>query len=196
MTFTKRFSGMKLFSVLLALTLILSCSMFATMAKYSSNATISDSASVAAWSFEVNGTEIATGTTQALSIDLFSTVNDTVDGKAETDVASGLIAPGTKGAFSLSVENTADVNAEYALTLSAENDYNIPLEFSTDDGKTWSADLSDVSASGDIAMGATKTVTVQWRWAFAGDHTQLGIDAQDGNMSVVVNATLTATQAD
>ena len=196
MSFTKRISGMKVFSVLLALTLILSCSMFATMAKYSSNATITDSASVAAWSFTVNNKEIATASAQSLAIDLFSTVKDTKDGSAETDVKSGMIAPGTTGSFSLDIKNTAEVNATYALTLSADNEAGVPLEFSTDGGKTWSDDLSDIAANGNIAMGASKSVVVEWRWAFGGDDTAMGILARTDDVAVIVTATLTATQAD
>jgi hypothetical protein len=193
---TKRFSGMKLFSVLLALTLVLSCSLFVTVAKYSSNVSISDSATVAAWSFTVNDKEIATSSAQNLEIDLFSTIMDTKDGKAETDVKSGLLAPGTTGSFALNIKNTADVNATYTLALSATNAANIPLEFSTDGGKTWSSDLATVTANGSLAMNATKAVTVNWRWAYEGDDTALGIQAQGGDVSVVVTATLTATQAD
>lgn len=195
MSTTKRFSSMRVFAILLVLTLVLSCSMFATMAKYSSAVSVSDTANIAAWSFKVNDVEIATNSAQTLDIALFDTVYD-IDGSAEDDVTAGLLAPGTSGAFAVKVENTSDVNAEYALTLTVDNSADIPLEFSTDNGKTWVSDLDDLSAADDIAIDETATIKVMWRWAFDGDDTSIGIAAQGGDLNVKVTATLTATQVD
>ena len=72
---------------------------------------------------------------------------------------------------------------------------NLPVDFyeySFDGGTTWSTDLSDVDFQ-EIAMGAKKTITIDWEWATATDagDTALG---KDGNATITVEATLTAEQ--
>jgi hypothetical protein len=102
---------------------------------------------------------------------LFETILDT-DGSSEDDItpADGtIIAPGTKGSFDIILKNDSEVTAKYAIDYTVTNTANIPVEFSVDNGATWTKDLSDVTASDATELAAstgTTTITVQWRWAF------------------------------
>lgn len=201
----KKNSSMRLALILLVLTLITSCFVGGTFAKYTSSANASaTSATVAKWSFKVGGADIAT-TTDSVSFNLFSTLLDT-DGSAETDVKNSKLAPGTSGRFEIEVKNSSEVNATYSLALSLTNANSIPLEFSTDGGSTWKTTISEVNVTDKaIAFDATDSVTVQWRWAFergADDSAKAANNTADtalgvaGTASVTVTATVTATQVD
>lgn len=189
-----------------------------TYAKYTSTFTGSDSARVAKWAFSINDTA---ATTNQMSFDLFKTINDTLDGNSETDVAKkgetingteitdNLIAPGTKGSFAIKLQNNSEVNAKYSIALAiAKTDENIPLEFCTtacDSEDNWESDITKLNIT-DVAMnmGADATTTIQWRWVFergTGDEiatndvsdTTLGAKGTD---TITVTATVTATQVD
>jgi len=207
----KKDKTVKIVILLLALTMVVLMLVSGTYAKYTSTASGTDSISVAKWSILLGQTEIATASAQTVTIDLFNTIYDTNGGAAETDVASNLIAPGTKGSFSLDITNNSEVNAEYTLTSSVTNTSNIPVEFSVDGGSTWTTTINTSSSATALNMGATQTINVQWRWAFEGSgssnytasqtdatDTTLGIAGQTSGsapqLSVTVN--ITATQVD
>lgn len=194
---TKRSPFMRIAGFMLAVSLLMTCVISSTMAKYTSAATGSDTATVAKWSVKVNGREIAVSPAATVDFGLFDTVKDSNGTDEETDVATGKIAPGTSGEFTLTIENSSEVNAQYAIDFTVTNDANIPLEFSAD-GTEWKTSLEGVTDT--IAMSATATKTIYWRWAFeqtdvaTGDaaDTALGIAAP----TVTVSATITATQVD
>lgn len=194
---TKRSPFMRIAGFMLAVSLLMTCVISSTMAKYTSAATDSDTATVAKWSVKVNGSEIAVSPAATVDFGLFDTVKDSNGTDEETDVATGKIAPGTSGEFTLTIENSSEVNAQYAIDFTVTNDANIPLEFSAD-GTEWKTSLEGVTDT--IAMSATATKTIYWRWAFeqtdvaTGDaaDTALGIAAP----TVTVSATITATQVD
>lgn len=177
-----------------------------TYAKYTSEASGTATATVAKWSIIVNDDEeIATTTPQTVTFDLFKTINDSDGSSAETDVASGLIAPGTVGSFELSIKNESEVNAKYAIAFEVTGS-DVPLEFSVNGGE-W-ADTITAPAETTLDMGESDTVNVKWRWAFeekVGDvvntavdtaDTALGINAQTVAPEVIVKTTLTVTQVD
>ena len=120
----------------------------------------------------------------------------------ETDIAVvKQIAPGTTGSFALAVENTSEVNAKCSVALKVTNEKNIPLQYSVD-GRTWVGSIDELALTEKaVAMNAEETFTVYWRWAFEGNNvteadaadTKLGID---GDATVTITATLTATQVD
>ena len=199
----------RLIIFILALTMITIMIVSGTYAKYTSSAKGSDTATVAKWSIELGGAEIATGSEKTIAIDLFSTIKDS-DSTTETDVAgTKKIAPGTRGEFDIAIQNKSEVTAEYKLTSTVtKSDDTLPIEFSTDGGTTWSSTLAiPASNSTKLAVGsAAATVNVQWRWAFyvsdAADtvDTQLGINARGGDgvtiPNVTIEVTVTATQVD
>lgn len=199
----KKNSTMRLAVLLLALTLITSCFVGGTFAKYTAGATITDtSAQVAKWSFEVGGNNIAGNpSTQAVTIDLFDTAKTyEEDGTAiDSDVVQGRIAPGTGGEFELVLKNSSEVTAKYTIdyTVTASE---IPLEFSVD-GVTWD-ELKDVSET-TLAIGASQTITVQWRWAFeqtddvaAGDAADNALGTATTPATATVEVVLKAEQVD
>lgn len=204
---------MRAAALMLSLTLVSSCFVGGTFAKYVSEATGTDSARVAKWSFEVNDAEITTANTFTFDLFATATLKDT-DGNTETDVAAAdaatqkqLIAPGTQGQFDIVLENLSEVSAKYAIdyTVTEPENTDIPILFSVDNGSSWTADLADVAASDTdtklAANNGTKTITVKWMWAYeqtnvaAGDaaDTALGIKGTD---TVTVSAKVTATQID
>ena len=178
-----------------------------TYAKYTSEVSGESTATVAKWSITVNENELA-AENSTVTFDLFKTINDTGNTADETDVADGLIAPGTAGSFNLKVKNESEVTAKYSIDFVLVNTSNIPIEFSID-GTTWTDSIT-APAEKTLAVGAAEdTITVQWRWAFNGSDstnykttqndvtdTTLGIAAQKTAPTVKVTTTLTATQVD
>ena len=185
-----------------------------TYAKYQSSVTGSSTATVAKWVVKAgtSGSEALITSGSAVTFNLFSTINDTNGGAAETDVASGKIAPGTTGSFTLSIKNESEVTAEYGITYTVTNTSNIPIEYSVDNGTTWTTTLANVTASAATKLdmtgaNATKTVTVMWRWAFEGsgssNFTSSQTTATDTTLgtaatapTITVQAQLTVTQVD
>lgn len=182
--------------VVLVLAIVTTCLAGFTYAKYSSTVSGNDSATVAGWNWQINGTTLAAGTS-TFTFDLFNTIKDTDGTTAETDVTAGKIAPGTSGNVAIKIDNVSDVNATYAIVFAAVNADNIPIEYSVDNA-TWSSDITSINVNAtNIAMtNGTATVTVYWRWAFEGNDatdTALGFG---GTASVTVTATATFTQVD
>lgn len=198
----KKNRTMRAAALLLVLTLMTSCFVGGTFAKYTSTATGTGNATVAKWSVKVGTTDIAT--TTPFTFDLFTTTNE-FGGGAEDHVTAGKIAPGTQGSFDLVVENFSEVTAKYTITLTEDNTANIPLQYSLD-GSNWVDSIGALTMSGltdqilDIGVAAV-THTVYWRWAFEGgghagqtnaDDTALGIAAA----TLSIEASITATQVD
>ena len=179
---------MRLASILLVCVLLSTSVISGTFAKYTSSATTNDSAKVAKWSVLVNDEDVAGTTEKSITIDLFNTVLDTKTGEKETDIEANdgtLIAPGTKGSFVIELTNSSEVNATYDLVFTVENEDEIPIEF------TGLADADDAA----IGMGETKSVTVEWVWAFEGDDvldTTLGME----EAVIEVTADIVFTQVD
>jgi len=205
---TMRLIAVTLLAAMIALVLVAG-----TYAKYTSSASGTDSARVAKWSFTVGGAEITDVNT--FEIDLFETIKDT-NGAAETDVVAAngedkVIAPGTQGSFDVELVNNSEVTAKYGIVYTVTNTAGIPVEYSVDDGATWTDTLDAVVAGDDTviaANGGTETVTVQWRWAYevqdegSDPATYTTRDTSDttlgiaGTAELVVKVDLTATQVD
>ena len=190
----KKNSLMRISSTGLALALVAICAVSGSVAKYTSTASGSDTATVAAWSFTVEDADIATSDT--FTMDLFAMQN------ANVEQTNGLIAPGTEGSVELNFANKSEVNATYDLALSAvTSDNTLPIKYKMDDGE-WTSDISTLSISAEaIAMNdGEANHTLYWMWDYSGDSaidTQLGINAAKGEAATcVVTATATATQVD
>lgn len=112
----------------LTLTMMSTCLMGATMARYVTEVTGSATAAVAAWSFKANGE-----TSTLTAIDLGA------DGKREAynenNIMKGVVAPGTKGSFDIVIDGTgSEVGIEYAVTIAEGTNVTLPddLVFSTE----------------------------------------------------------------
>ncbi|MBQ8496668.1 MAG: hypothetical protein IJ489_04335 [Clostridia bacterium] len=205
----------RIVGLLLVFVLVTSCFVGGTFAKYASTAYGSDVATIAKWSIEVEGTDIAVaGSPVTVAFDLFDTINDTGNADDETDVTDNLIAPGTAGSFKIDIINNAEVNAEYTIELSETNIYEVPLQYSVD-GTNWvdSIDELEMDALTTVAIdmnGGTDNQTVYWRWVFndtdtAGSahadqnnayDTGLGVAAKADPIQVIINATIRVEQVD
>ena len=183
-----------------------------TYAKYTSSASGSSTARVAKWSFNVGGNDIVAKDT--FTFDLFKTITDT-DGKNETDVVSAngekVIAPGTSGKFDLILENKSETSAKYDITYTVTNTASIPVQFSVN-GIDWTDSLENIeSRNTDTrldANGGTKTITIQWKWAYENTKENATVeekkatDVNDVNLGkagtaeLVVKANVIATQID
>lgn len=188
---------------LVALAAIGSYFIAGTYAKYTSQITGSDTATVAKWKWTINNSVIDSAEDTTYTFNLFDTIKDSDGTSSETDVASGKIAPGTSGSFDIDITNDSEVNATYAIAFTEANANNVPIEYSTD-GTTWvsSVNSMDVSTT-NIAMGASSAKkTVYWRWVYYEDadgdatDTELGFAANTSAATVQVTATVTVTQVD
>ena len=182
---------------ILLITMIAMILVSGTYAKYTSSAKGTATAAVAKWAFNVNDTDIATNETVTFS--LFDTVKDE-DGSEETDVAAGVVAPGTSGEFTLKLQNASEVKAQYGIDYTITNANNVPIQYSVNGGE-WSSDLADVVAGDATTLEAGASaddITIQWKWVYAGDDaadTELGDLARQGTApTVTVEANISASQ--
>ena len=181
--------------ILLALLLITAIvfSMYA-YAKYKTTLTGNGTATVAKWSFKVNGQ------TQTIpDIDLATTM------KENNNVVEGKLAPGTEGSFELNLDATGsevaiDYNIKLAVTEKPSN-----LRFYTDSSYTKEIASTDgvMNVSGVMSLEEIKTIqtkTIYWKWAYqtgtatndivANDK----IDTADSKKSVTMTITVTGTK--
>lgn len=212
----KKNKTLRLLAITLLLVMIALILVSGTYAKYTSKASGEATARVAKWNFTVGDTKIQTADT--FTFDLFETVNDTKDSQTETDVTAAngkdqIIAPGTEGSFDIVLKNESEVSAKYGITYTVTNTSNIPVEYSVDGGKTWATKLDSLNVTADdantklAANGGTKTIKVQWKWAYENgkynDGTEKTADdvydttlGTKGTDTITVKAEVTATQVD
>ena len=205
---TKKIVTLLLFSVVAVGTYFVS----GTYAKYTTSLTGSDTATVAKWAWDYKGTAL-TKNDSTITFDLFDTIVDTVDGNTDNEVATGKIAPGTKGSFAFDFQNKSEVDATYNLTLTATKGSavtNAKIQYSligTDAATDWTENLSTLAnASGTLEVDSAKVEkTIYWKWVYndgaAQDaiDTQVGFDAglaADADKQITVTATVTFTQID
>lgn len=182
---------------LVVLLLVTTCIISGTYAKYASTDVVTVDTTVAKWSFSVEGVDISK--TQTFTFDLFNTIHylDT-NGETVHLTQRNMIAPGTKGSFVVDLNNTSDVEAMCEFSLQAV--YSnlptgvtaIPLEFSFD-GSTYSA--SPTYTETPITSGATKQVTVYWRWPASGySDTDKLLQGTNANATVTLKAVASQTR--
>lgn len=218
---TKKAPMLRVASVLLVLCLMLSCTVFGSLAKYTSQNKATDSVEVAKWDITIGaGTAGEDSLTDEddFTFDLFNTVYELSTTEDDADVAgTQYIAPGTTGSFDLKIKNTSEVTAEYTMGLEVvSNSSNVPLLFKltsdvSGDCTDWTKieNIAELNfKENNIAIGTEETVTVQWMWAFDEadtlkhsaqtneKDTALGIAAQSTRPSVEIKATLLAEQVD
>lgn len=193
--------------LLLVLTLITSCFVGGTFAKYTTSATSSDTARVAKWGFTANNSSV-------VLTDLFKDAYDqNVQGKAD------VIAPGTTNSANFKFEyNTTNNGATapevaYNFTVSTTGSTcdqsiqdNANIKWKLDEGQwgTWTELLAAIDAlDGDKTYAAGELPeafkngndehTVAWKWAFE-TTTNDGVDAaQDKADTDMGNAAALAT---
>ena len=192
---------LRIASVLMIAVLMTTCIIGGTFAKYTTTLnTATAVAQVAKW--DITWTPDAE-TETLVEFNLFDTIKDTKnnnDGEGdpdytENDVAADRIAPGTQGAFTLTITNNSEVNAEYTIDWTISESVDTPIEFSIN-GEDWTADIADVVDVTALNMGESINVPVQWRWAFEGEHTSLGETSAETPITVSVSAVIVINQVD
>lgn len=140
--------------------------------------------------------------------DLTETINlfDCIDEDAVLD-AEGVVAPGTKGSFTTTLNNDSEVTVSYALSITETNSSNIPIVYSLEENGTYvsASEFSALALAGGTLdfTGTTKAnpvtskeLTVYWKWEIDGDNevdTGLGKAAStaDDNSTTRPNAQAT-----
>lgn len=195
----------KFMALVLLVTLLAVILVSGTYAKYTTAVSAKDTATVARWNITLNGEDISKGTQKTLKLGLFDTINDTDFTSEDSDVTAGKIAPGTTGKFEIAkLINNSDVNAQYKITYSIDNNNNnIPLEFSKDKNAAdseWKS-LSEFSMNDFVALAkdsteGVSTGTIYWRWKFERNDDSADTDFGINTPEVVVTATITVEQVD
>jgi len=189
----------------LALTVVSSCMVGGTLAKYTTTATGTGSAIVAKWAPSFK--DAAGGT---YTNDTVVKLTDTT--VSENKVAKDRVAPGTDGSFSVQVGgNGTEVGFTYTITISEVNNMPKNLKFYKEDGTTELDKEGDVYVltpqDNTIAAGATgdKTITVNWKWPYenaAGetandaDDSAAGVAGGENGTKMAFKVNITATQID
>ncbi len=151
----------RLVAILTVTMMFTMCFVGGTFAKYTSSSTGTGTATVAKWDIRVggeSGTNIAGSAT--FTFDLFETLKESNLTDDEDDVTGdAVIAPGTGGEFSIAIYNQSEVTAKYAIDYTVTKN-GIPVQFSVDDGATWTDDLTDITASASTTLDAKSGSTV------------------------------------
>ncbi len=178
---------MRVAALLLALTLITSCFVGGTFAKYATT------------------TDAATGTATAaawLSADLSG--DATVD--SYTKVSAKKMAPGTSGTITITpaVTGTPEVDWTLSITGSATATGTVPdtLKFKVNDSaaktfdelNTWLATGVTQDGSAGTTVDYKDPITIDWEWSYTGDDTDDTVDTAFAGKSITVSMTLAAEQ--
>lgn len=182
-----------------ALTLISTCLVGGTLAKYTSEVTGTGNAIAAKWNVAFKSGDNAETATQTQTEDFdFADLKDTRS-KANTLVKDGTIAPGSTGVFAVEIDGTdTEVAYDYKITLTT-NLKNIPIKFYSD--KLMTKEItSGTPLTGTVDVDAANKKTSQpiyWKWVTAstdGDisDTTVGKDTaanRQGTFTVKLEAT-------
>lgn len=191
----KRFNFGRLGALALALTLITSCLMGGTLAKYTSKAKGTGTATVAQWkvAFKANDTEIKSET---LKFDLKDT------GINKGNVKDGVIAPDSTGSIPIVIDASgSEVAAELTYTIDRSSINAVPIKFYSDESCTteipWTnnkfTDSKKITAdaTGD---NAKFTTTLYWKWISENDDADTKLGSQDTAETGTISITLSAEQ--
>lgn len=149
----------------LALTLISTCLMGGTLAKYTADVTGGATATVAKFAFDLNG---ATGQTDKKTINLSALFSNTYnDGKVSA--SSVVVAPGTSGKVAITLQNNGEVALKPTFKIEETNTGKIPLQYAittTDTEPTsWQKANELAPTMTEVAVGsAAQTFYLHWRW--------------------------------
>lgn len=160
----KTFAKGKIITILsltLTLSVVAACGMLAnTYAKYTGETTGSGTMTVAKWNFEKDNPE------KTFTINFDGTVD-------EDTLATGKIAPGTKGKFDVDLCNTqTDTGVDYTITLDQIIGMPQNLKFYTAESRGDNVELkpNDVNSkiTGKLTPHQTShKVTIYWEWKYS-----------------------------
>ncbi|WP_320956864.1 hypothetical protein [Enterocloster asparagiformis] len=185
----------------LTLTMMSTCLMGSTMARYVTEVTGSATAAVAAWSFKADSKDSVGETFTEINL------GDTTHRQAydSGDIADDVIAPGTKGSFNIVIDGSgSEVGIDYAVKIAAGKDVILPddLVFSTEaiTAEKPGEKLADFSIPestidySDTSDNMKKTITVNWEWAFEGSNAVSSNDNTYAGKKWALDITITGKQ--
>ena len=191
----------RLGALALMLTVITTCLLGGTMARYVTEVTGSATATVASWSFKANNN--GNNTTFA-TIDLGDTTNRT--SYDENTLKKKVIAPGTSGKFTITIDGTdSDVGIDYAVKIKASDGTTLPsdLLFSTEEITEAKSDLTltklEEKLTGTIdysnaANAMKKDITIYWAWDFGENDTTSANDNDYAGQTWTLDIAVTGKQ--
>ncbi len=152
----------------LALTLISTCLMGGTLAKYTADVTGSATATVAKFSFDLNG---VTEKTEIKTIDLSTLFSKTYNSN-NVSASSAVVAPGTSGKVKIELTNKGEVAIKPDFTITETNTNKIPLQYAITATEAAPAEEQNWKAATDLAPTETAVVVganaqtfyLHWRW--------------------------------
>ncbi|MEI3230105.1 MAG: hypothetical protein V8S24_01915 [Gordonibacter pamelaeae] len=137
----KKSNAARLGVLAVALSLVTACLLGGTMAKYVTEVTGTGSATVAKWSFKAKNQ-----TTTLAEVNIANTAY------ANTNAATGRIAPGTAGSFDIALDaNGSEVAVGYAIALTNLGNMPEGLKFYSGANKT-----SGITLTGGVATAGTQ----------------------------------------
>lgn len=177
-TVKKKSYAVRLGVLALALTLITTCLMGGTMARYVTEVSGSATATVAKWEFSAKSDNNALST----EIDLGSTTHRNSYGA--DDIKDGVIAPGTSGSFNIELDAAgSEVGVAYSVVIKEKDGTTLPsdLTFKLDTaayqlGTAYEGTFKANASTGD----RKKTIAVSWDWPFDADDTTASNDNDNG----------------
>lgn len=184
----------KLGALALVLTMMSTCLMGGTLARYVTEVTGTATATVAKWSFKANG---ETATIKAF--DLASTAYD------EITLAEKRIAPGTEGSFDIDLDGSgSEVGIDYTVKVAAETGITLPgdLTFQIINGTgdpqsyTLGNEITGTINHDTTANSMKKTITVKWAWDFGKDDTKDSNDNTYASNTWPLNITVMGKQVE
>lgn len=184
----KRFNFGRIGALALALTLITTCLMGGTLAKYTSTVEGKGTATAAKWKVVFKANDEAQ--TKAFTFDL------TDAGVNKNNVVSGKVAPGSTGSIPIEIDAAgSEVAATLSYIIDKENISKMPIEFYGDEACTQK--LTEFTVSKEITAGATDeeaklSKTIYWKWVTSDDTADTGVG--ESATSEAITITLKAEQ--
>ena len=154
---------MRIASVLLVAVLLSTCAISGTFAKYTSEGSVTSTATIATWDIKLAGATI----TNDVEFSLVDTWVNTVNSTGNT-VTANKIAPGTSGTGVIVLKNDSEVAAEIAAEFTATgkpNNMTITYTYENSNGANGDVTADPIA----IGIGETVTITVTWEWPFTND---------------------------
>ena len=203
---TKKNSFLKAAGLMMGATMLMTCIIGGSLANYQTKKDdISASATAAKWEIKVNDTELSKFATP-LAFEVYentgNSYNQTADDEVKGAEGAKVIAPGTYGVSTLTVENASEVDAKISAAITGGSlPEGMKLYVGTKGATALTAEdfkaASEWSEAVDLAASldpeGTTTLTIAYDWAFGSD----GADTDSAGDPITLGTlTLTATQVD
>lgn len=113
-----------------------------------------------------------------------------------------VVAPGSEGSYSFTVENTARFPLKYEISFDEENQYGVPLEYRLkgEDGyltEDWTSATELAGIEEELTNNSEAGYTLEWRWIFNGDterDTAIGRQAAESGVPYTLKLSYVAKQ--